>query len=132
MNWRGPWSNTQTYALDDAVSYQGSSWIATAAIPAAATPGVDARWQLVAQVGATGATGATGPQGATGATGPQGPIGNTGPAGPTGATGAPGAAGATGTRGSLWDTGSGPPGTIPGVLPNDMYLDTASGDVYQY
>jgi len=56
----------------------------------------------------------------TGAAGPQGPPG---PAGP---------AGATGTRGSLWNTGAGAPGTIPGVLAGDMYLDTVSGDVYQY
>ena len=91
--------------------------------------------------GPAGATGATGPQGATGAQGPQGNPGATGPTGAqgpqgdpgaTGATGPTGAAGATGTRGSLWNTGSGAPGTITGVLPNDMYLDTASGDVYQY
>jgi hypothetical protein len=76
--------------------------------------------------GSTGATGATGPQGTPGATGA------TGPTGPQGATGATGANGPIGTRGSLWDTGSGAPGTIPGVLAGDMYLDTASGDVYQY
>jgi hypothetical protein len=96
---------------------------------------------------AIGQPGPVGPQGPAGPTGPQGPIGNTGatgatgPQGATGTTGATGAqgpqgiqgvAGATGTRGSLWDTGSGAPGTIPGVLPGDMYLDTASGDVYQY
>jgi len=58
--------------------------------------------------------------------GPPGPQGPAGPAGPAGATGA------TGTRGSLWYTGSGAPGTIAGVLTGDLYLDTASGDVYQY
>ena len=52
-----------------------------------------------------------------------------GPPGPQGPTGP---AGATGTRGSLWYTGTGAPGTITGVLTGDMYLDTASGDVYQY
>jgi len=56
------------------------------------------------------------PQGQTGLTGSQGPIGNTG---------------ATGTRGSQWFTGSGAPGTIGGSLVGDMYLDTASGNVYQ-
>jgi hypothetical protein len=29
-----------------------------------------------------------------------------------------------------WFTGSGPPGTIPGSKPGDLYLDTATGDVY--
>ncbi len=54
--------------------------------------------------------------------------GTPGPAGPTGATGATGAAGA---RGSLWYEGSGAPGTIQ-LLANDLYLNTATGDVYQY
>jgi Collagen triple helix repeat (20 copies) len=85
--------------------------------------------------GPAGAAGAQGPTGPAGATGPQGPTGAAGPQGPTGATGAqgpPGAAGATGTRGSLWYTGSGAPGTIPGVLTGDLYLDVASGDIYQF
>jgi len=56
----------------------------------------------------------------------------TGPPGPQGPAGPTGPAGVTGTRGSLWNTGAGAPGTIAGVLTGDMYLDTVSGDVYQY
>jgi hypothetical protein len=63
-----------------------------------------------------------GPTGPTGATGTQGPTGNTGPQGPTGATG---------TRGSQWFVGAGAPGTVTGSIPNDMYLNTTTGDVYQ-
>jgi Collagen triple helix repeat (20 copies) len=67
-------------------------------------------------------TGPAGPQG------PQGPTGSQGAPGPAGADGSPGAPGA---RGSLWYSGPGAPGTIGGSLPGDMYLDTASGDVYK-
>jgi len=63
-----------------------------------------------------------GPAGPTGPTGSQGQTGNTGPQGPTGNTG---------TRGSLWYIGTGAPGSIAGQLPNDMYLDTGSGNIYQ-
>ena len=82
-----------------------------------------------------GPEGPQGPQGPPGSTGAQGPAGPTGPAGAdgaTGATGPPGSTGATGTRGSLWYTGSGAPGTIAGQLPNDMYLDTTTGNIYQF
>ena len=43
-----------------------------------------------------------------------------------------GPAGPQGTRGSLWYTGSVPPTTITGQLPNDLYLDVVTGDVYQF
>ncbi|HEY1294677.1 MAG TPA: hypothetical protein VGJ60_16490 [Chloroflexota bacterium] len=70
-------------------------------------------------------------------------IGPPGPPGPPGAPGAdstvPGPPGADSTvpgppgpRGSVWFQGSGPPGSIPGVLPQDLYLDTLNGDVYVF
>lgn len=50
---------------------------------------------------------------------PQGPPGSTGPQGQKG------------DRGSYWWQGSGPPiGTSDPFKPNDMYLDTLTGDVY--
>lgn len=51
--------------------------------------------------------------------------------GPPGPAGAPGAAGAPGKRGSLWFTGTGPPGSLPTAMPQDMYLDAATGDISQ-
>ena len=94
--------------------------------------------------GPAGPTGSTGPQGIPGPTGPQGatgpastvpgpagptgPVGPTGPAGPkgnTGATGAPGVDGAT------WTSGVGAP-TGSGYRSGDMYLDEATGDVYEW
>jgi len=125
INWRGAWSATTTYAANDGVNYQGSSYVATAATTGSTPPA--APWQLVAQQGATGPTGATGPQGPTGATGPQGATGATGPQGSTGATGAQGL---PGTPGSVWWTGSGAPASGTGVQ-GDYYLNSANGDYYQ-
>jgi len=121
ITWQGTWSSTTSYAVNDGVTYAGSSYRATVAIPAnAQTPVVDSRWGLVASAGTPGATGATGPQGPTGATGSQGPQGiqgNTGATGPQGATGPAGpatyasigtTAPATPAVGQLWwrsDTG---------------------------
>jgi hypothetical protein len=89
ITWRGNWVSgpgTISYAVNDAVSWNWRSYIATVAIPdAAATfpPGFDANWDLLADQGFTGPTGPTGATGATGAastvTGPSGVISVTGP-----------------------------------------------------
>jgi hypothetical protein len=105
--WKGTWSAATAYAKDDAVYYDGSSYICTTAVgPSVSNPSVDtANWDILAlegqqgiqgptgltgaqgPTGAAGATGATGPQGATGAIGATGPQGATGPAGPIGPAG---------------------------------------------
>ncbi len=56
-NWRGAWSGSNTYAIYDAVSYSGSSYIATAAGTNKEPDTNPSYWQLLAQAGATGATG---------------------------------------------------------------------------
>ena len=48
-----------------------------------------------------------------------------------GNAGAPGAPGATGLRGSLWSTGSGVPSFTGSQQSGDLYLDTATGNVYE-
>lgn len=127
LTWRGPWSAGNTYAVDDAVGWGGSSYFATAAHAAggtpptgvAANPGTDdsalnAGWALLATEGATGPQGAQGLQGAkgdTGATGTQGATGLQGPKGDTGDTGATGPIGPTGVAGPKGDPGAtGPAG----------------------
>lgn len=47
--------------------------------------------------------------------------------GPQGDQGDPGP---TGARGATWFTGAGAPTTVPGSMVGDLYLDTATGDVY--
>lgn len=94
---KGPWSATVSYQARDAVSYNGSSYIAILAtknvVPTNAT-----NWMLLAGKGASGPTGATGPVGAVGPVGSRGPQG---PPGPSGATGTPGPAGPPGPAGQL-------------------------------
>ena len=93
-----------------------------------------ANWTLIAQKGATGATGPQGEKGATGATGPQGPkgdIGATGPQGVKGDTGAAGAKGATGATGtSLRVKGAWAANTA--YVNNSQYIDivTQGGNTY--
>jgi hypothetical protein len=104
--WKGAWSAATAYVPYDSVASGGSSYVCIVAHTNQVPPNAT-YWNVLAQQGATGATGSQGPQG---------------PAGTTGATG---------TRGSLWYTGSGAPGAIGGELINDLYLDTASGNVWQ-
>ena len=57
VNWRGAWSCSGTYAVGDAVSYQGSSYIdATFPIGGCVNPPF-APWQLIAQQGQAGVAG---------------------------------------------------------------------------
>ena len=125
--WRGAWSNSATYAIFDAVSFNGSSYIAVAANSGAEPDTSTSSWQLLAQVGATGTQGPQGIQGATGPqgdTGPQGPQGEQGPTGlqgeqgPQGATGATGVQGPQGSQGETGATGAqGPQGEIGATGP---------------
>lgn len=78
---RGAWSSTYAYLVDDAVTYNGATWLAKRG-NTNVTPVEGADWTLVASKGDTGATGPTGPTGPTGATGPKGDTGLQGPAGP--------------------------------------------------
>jgi uncharacterized protein YjbI with pentapeptide repeats len=54
-----------------------------------------------------------------------------GPRGSAGTPGTAGAPGAAGARGSLWSTGTGAPSLNSSQQAGDLYLDTASGNVYQ-
>src|SRR5690606_16826345 len=98
--WLGAWDNATNYVAFDAVSYQGSSWVAVQA-NVNTPPSEGADWTILAEMGATGVvgvTGATGVIGETGATGVVGVTGATGVVGVTGATG-PMGAGVTGATG---------------------------------
>ena len=87
---RNAFDASASYAIDDVVTYNGSTYVAIAAStgPNNPTPNTNASvWSVMAQEGATGTPGAQGSARSTGATGAQGP------------TGAPGTAGATGPQG---------------------------------
>ena len=77
--WQGEWSNATTYSQDDAVGYQGSSYISKQDANTNHLPTDTAWWNLWVAKGDTGATGATGETGAAGADGAQGLQGEPGP-----------------------------------------------------
>ena len=116
LNWKGTWSNSTAYIVNDAVFLSGSAYVALQANTNIQPPASTA-WSLLAQKGdagsqgVTGAIGPAGPQGlagAQGATGVQGLVGATGQTGPAGAqglvgpTGANGATGLVGPKGLNW------------------------------
>jgi microcystin-dependent protein len=70
--YRGTWSASTSYSVNDSVTYGGSSYVALKT-SLNVIPGTDpTTWGIFAAQGATGAQGAPGIQGSTGATGPQG------------------------------------------------------------
>src|SRR6185312_13421009 len=94
FNWRQAYAAGTTYAMNDAVQFNGSAYVSLQNNNTGNSPDVSpAFWSLVSEAGATGATGAAG------AIGPQGPVGPVGPIGATGATGATGAIGPQGPAG---------------------------------
>jgi hypothetical protein len=85
-----------TYALDNVVTYNGSSYVAivpNGPNPNGPTPDKNPSWSVMASVGATGTAGPAGPQGPLGDPGPQGLMGNSGPQGPVGPAGPQGPTG---------------------------------------
>lgn len=125
LTWRGTWSNTTAYAANDAVPFNGTSYISIQAGVGHQPDTSPTFWSVLAHVGATGtagtngvngAQGTPGIQGTPGTIGIQGVPGSTGTAGTNGVNGTPGTAGTNGTNGS-----PGTPGTpgiqgIPGTL----------------
>lgn len=114
--WKGAWSSGTPYAIGDAVSFNGSSYISLTNANTGNPPDTSPEnWDLIAQRGATGTTGATG------ATGDQGPMGPQGPAGPPGATGATGPEGPPGPPGPVGPQGQqglvGPQGAVGPIGP---------------
>ena len=102
MTWKGAWSSTTTYNLNDSVSFQDSSFISIVPHNLGNLPVTPGYWNLLAREGQNGPAGPTGAQGPSG---PAGPQGSQGPAGPTGATGAQGPVGPAGmTWKSAWST----------------------------
>jgi Collagen triple helix repeat (20 copies) len=114
LAYQGTYAAATNYALNDVVTYLGSSYVSLIVANHGNTPGLSpGEWGVLA-------LGAVGIQGPAGTTGAQGPVGLTGPAGPTGAAGPAGAAGAAGTPG------------LPGLVYQGNYASTtnyALGDV---
>lgn len=75
LTWRGAWVFSTFYSIDDAVSFNGTSYICISNSIVTTNPAITPlKWSVLAAKGAQGITGATG------ATGPIGPIGPAGSA----------------------------------------------------
>jgi len=64
ISWKGAWDSGVTYIADDAVEYNGSSYVANAEA-LNKEPGVDTEWDLWVEKGETGETGEAGADGKT-------------------------------------------------------------------
>jgi hypothetical protein len=82
-NYTGNYASTTNYALHDAVSFNGSTYVSLVGGNLGNAPDVSpAQWALLAAQGPVGPVGATGPAGAPGTAGVTGAVGPVGPAGP--------------------------------------------------
>lgn len=108
IGWKGEWDNTTDYAALDAVTYNGSSYVALIDVPSGTTPANTTYWQMIASKGADGVDGVDGQDGAQGPQGPQGPQGIEGPQGPEGPAGEQGPQGVPGPEGPTGNTGPAP------------------------
>ena len=91
LTWLGAWGSSVSYAVNDAVSYGGTSYLSVVAGNVGQRPDLyPAAWAVLAQQGVAGAAGPAGAAGAAGVAGPQGATGATGAKGSTGAAGAVG------------------------------------------
>ncbi|WP_260705358.1 DNRLRE domain-containing protein [Edaphobacter flagellatus] len=82
-NYTGNYSSTTNYALHDAVSYNGSTYISLVNGNAGNTPSLSlSQWALLAAQGIQGPAGPQGLQGPAGSPGATGAVGATGPQGP--------------------------------------------------
>jgi len=111
VSFLGGWSAGRGYAVGDAVSYGGSSYIAVGANSGRQPDLSPVYWGVLAQ---TGGVGPVGPAGAQGQTGPTG-VGSQGPQGLQGAAGVAGAAGPAGATGGVGPVGTAGPAGPTGV-----------------
>ncbi len=119
ITWKGAWSDLAAYTINDAVSYQGSSYIALVNNTNLVPDANPTAWGLLAQKGDAGLQG---PEGIAGPTGPQGPAGPQGIAGVAGPQGQAGLEGLQGPAGADGQAGpQGPAGTVS--------TSTFSGDI---
>lgn len=108
MGWKGTWDNLTAFVAQDAVYFDGETYVAKRDVPAGTETTNTTYWQKIAEKGINGIDGATGATGLTGATGPTGAQGPQGIEGPIGAQGPIGNTGPQGVQGPQGDTGLAP------------------------
>jgi len=157
IDWKGAWSATQTYDINDAVSYAGSSFLSLTRLNLNNSPAGSPAWNTLAQAGTNGTNGANGTNGTNGTNGntilsgtgaPASGLGNVGDfyidtaadaiygaktisgwGSSTSLIGPAGSNGTNGTNGSTIDNGTGAPASGLGNI-GDFYIDTAAEMIY--
>ena len=119
FNFTAAWNSGTNYNPNDVATYNGSTYVATAANQNQQPDQNPNSWSLMAQEGATGQTGPAGANGPQGPQGPAGQMGAQGPAGPMGLQGPQGPAGATGATGPAGPVGPAGPQGLPGSNGNN-------------
>lgn len=138
LNFLGAYQSTYNYAVNDAVTIGGSSYISLTSGNTGQTPTQSpAYWALLAIAGADGAQGPIGLAGPAGAQGPAGPQGVQGPKGDPGTsvTGPAGPVGAAGPQGVAGPQGPAGPQGAPGINfvgAYDSTINYTSGDAVGY
>jgi hypothetical protein len=124
FTFRGTYTPTTTYAVNDVAVYNGSTYISLTSGNTGNTPDSSpANWALMA------AAGATGPQGTQGAVGPTGAQGTQGPVGPTGPQGTQGPVGPTGPQGTQGPVGPTGPAGQNGMVQTWGFFDSPTAQV---
>jgi hypothetical protein len=95
LNWLDVWDEAVNYREGEAVSFDGSSWVAKVGNIARKPGGDPAVWGVLAAQGQQGPPGPQGPQGPAGSSGAAGSAGPAGPPGPQGPPGEPGLPGSS-------------------------------------
>jgi hypothetical protein len=133
FNFRKAFDSAAAYALNDVVSYNGSSYAAlTATKPGDSTPDLNPAWSLAAQQGAAGTQGLQGVQGPKGDQGLQGIQGLQGSQGTKGDQGLPGIPGLQGPLGPAGPQGpAGPAGTGSGSSSSSLLSAFLPGPLTQ-
>ena len=115
MTFKGTYSAGTTYAANDVVYHNGSSYVSLLGGNVGNTPNSSpSQWSLAALAGTNGTSGTSGSSGSSGSSGHSGASGSSGSSGSSGQNGSSGSSGQSGTAGSSGSSGSSGQSGAPG------------------
>jgi len=107
MSFKGTYSAGTTYAANDVVYHNGSSYVSLLGGNVGNTPNSSpSQWSLAALAGTNGTSGSSGSAGSSGSSGQSGAAGSSGSSGSSGQNGSSGSSGQSGAAGSSGSSGS--------------------------
>jgi hypothetical protein len=104
---RGSWTGTTTYNLNDVITYNGQSYVSIQSNNLNKQPSIQpAWWTVFSAAGSSGTSGTSGSNGSSGSSGTSGSNGSSGTSGVNGTSGSSGSNGTSGSNGSSGSSGS--------------------------